>query len=446
MTRAMVLAVLLTATPALLPAQAVPARMTLADALEIARQHNASLNKARSDQHVAGMNTLQSYGQLMPNASASLGFSGSNSTTLTGQDEFGRPVRLDDPTTFQSSSASQSVSLSVPIFDPRLLRGVAVAKAQERSVDGRLAVEERRLEAAVTRAFYDAMRLERQIELEQRLLAAAADNLERSESLLRIAAASHADVIGARIQVASAEQSLARAEGEAAKGRLRLLEAMGVGGGPEFTAVGDLPAAFDPATLAVEPLVEHAQAAGPGVQVASANLAAARHRTASARSSRLPTLRANAGYGRSMGLRSYDAFFQMNPQNRSLNFGLSASVPLFSGFQVSSNIASANAQEYAAREDERIARNTAAREVRTAHIDLVNAYRTLELSRTRVELERERLAMAEEQYRQGSLTYVVLQQYIDQAANAERQAVDALFGFATALAGLEEKAATPLRR
>jgi outer membrane protein len=447
MTRVTAIAVAFLFAGAALQAQTVPAQLTLAEAQSLAHAHHPALRKARQEQVTASAGTLQSWGQLLPSASASMNFSGGSSTTLTGQDEFGRPVSLEQAVTFQSSSASQGISLSMPVFDGgQRLRTLSAARAQERVVDARLAGEERRVEAAVARAFYQAMRLEAQIALEQRLLASARDHLERTEALMRIAASGHPDVLGARIQVAAAEQAVARAEGDAGKSRLDLLGAIGIDGTPAFRVVGELPAAFDPALLDVERLVAHAQAAAPAVLAATAATAAARSRASATRASRWPRISATAGFSRNMSLRSYDAFLQLNPRNHGLSFGLGGTMPLFTGFQTAAQIAQAAGTEHGAREDERAALQAAAREVRAGLIDLENAYRTLQLSRIRVELERERLGMAEEQYRQGALNFVLLQQFIEQASQAERQALDAEFGFTSALITLEERAATRLER
>jgi outer membrane protein len=249
-------------------------------------------------------------------------------------------------------------------------------------------------------------------------------------------------VLGARGQVALAKQNLNRAEAESAKAKLALLEQLGVGGSPAFELASDLPEAFDPAEYDVADLAARAATISPGVLQAQANTAAARQATAAAKGTRWPRISAGADFGRSMNLRSFDAFGELNPQNRGLSFSLSASLPVFTGFETRHRIVQAAAAEQNARDDERAAVLAAEREVRAAFVDLESAYAVLELARLRAELERERLVMAEEQYRVGSISFIILQQHIEQAAQAERSALDALFTFAGALVTLEEKAAT----
>jgi outer membrane protein len=437
----LVMAALLLPLPA--SGQSVPSQLTLDDALRIARQHNPALRTVHTDQEVNASATLSQWGRMLPSLNVSTRSSLGTSTTITGQDAFGRPVSLDEPENYRSSSASQGASLSMVLFDGGgMLRSVAAARAREQAGDARLLAETRRLEGNVARAYYQALRAERTVALEQRLLAAAEDHVERTEALLRIAATNHPDVLGARGQVALAKQNLNRAEAESAKAKLALLEQLGVGGSPAFELASDLPEAFDPAEYDVADLAARAATISPGVLQAQANTAAARQATAAAKGTRWPRISAGADFGRSMNLRSFDAFGELNPQNRGLSFSLSASLPVFTGFETRHRIVQAAAAEQNARDDERAAVLAAEREVRAAFVDLESAYAVLELARLRAELERERLVMAEEQYRVGSISFIILQQHIEQAAQAERSALDALFTFAGALVTLEEKAAT----
>jgi outer membrane protein len=83
--------------------------------------------------------------------------------------------------------------------------------------------------------------------------------------------------------------------------------------------------------------------------------------------------------------------------------------------------------------------------VRGALIDLDNAYRAARLAERTVELNRQRLELAQEQYRVGALTLNDLTDAVERAARAERDALRTRFEFATALATLDERAGAPVR-
>ena len=84
--------------------------------------------------------------------------------------------------------------------------------------------------------------------------------------------------------------------------------------------------------------------------------------------------------------------------------------------------------------------------MRAAVIDLENAYRQLALAEQKAALSAQRLELATEQYRLGALDFLRLQRVIDETSNAERQALDARYGFVRARVALEEKLGAPLLR
>jgi outer membrane protein TolC len=143
-----------------------------------------------------------------------------------------------------------------------------------------------------------------------------------------------------------------------------------------------------------------------------------------------------------MSLSSYEALFEMNPQNRGFNFGFSASIPLFNNFRPSLQVAQAEAAESDAKEDVRSAQLQVERQVKSALFDLENTYQVLQLAERKASLSRERLELAQEQYRNGAVSFTELQNVIDRTADAERQVVDARFGYAIAVSYLAEYAGT----
>jgi outer membrane protein len=201
-----------------------------------------------------------------------------------------------------------------------------------------------------------------------------------------------------------------------------------------------LPQVFDPADLDVTALVAGALAGSPLVRQREAALSAAQYSASAARGRRLPSLSASAGYNRGMSASGYGAIGEFNPgQNYGFSFGLGVSLPLFSRFQTSEVIAQASANATDAEYDLQATRLTVERDVRTAIIDLDNAYRSLQLSEVQVELNRERQEATQERYRLGGSDFTTLQNVIDRTAQAERQALEALFGFINARISLEEK-------
>ena len=428
------------AAPATVSAQDVPAILTLEDALRIARQNGPAYRQAANDVDVASAAVRQNWAAFLPDLRTSLGFSGNSSTRVTGEDDYGRPVRLPDPVTFENSSANQSISLGMTLFDGgRMFRNVSAAKAGERAVEAAVSARFAALDAAVTTEFYRAVRTDLLAEVERRNLAAARDRLERTEQSFRIAGVSQVDLLEARRSVISAEQSLAGSETEARKARFSLRQAIGLEGDVAFDLAGDPPAVFDPTTLDADGLVARAHASSPAMLQSDAAHAEMRSRAGAARGARWPSISGSFSYSRNTSQSGYGSFGEINPLNHGYGFGLSVSLPLFTRFQTTAQIAQAEAAADDAAEDLRRTRLEIERDVRSGLADLEQAYRRLRANEEIASLSSQQVELAEEQFRAGSLGFVQFQQMIDANSNAQRQVVEARFTFLTARVTLEER-------
>jgi outer membrane protein len=424
----------------------VPARLTLADAIAIARERSPELAQARNSLNAQGSQVRAGFGAFLPTLTAQLQFAGSDSRTVTGQDDFGQPVELPEPITFQGSSSSQGLFASLTLFNGlRNLKSLGAARAAYASAeDGRLAAEAR-VDAETTRRFYDAVRTRQVIALEERLLASAREQRDNMTRRFRTASAKQEDLLGAEADVATQELQLARAEGDAQKALLSVREQLALVEPIAFDVAGELPAAWDPLALDADSLVVVALRSHPDIARLDAAASAAHLRAGATRGGYWPTVRLGASFSRSVNLRSYEALFDFNPQNRSLGFSMTLDWPLFQGFQTRAQVSQAVADALNAEEALRAARLGRDREVRAALIDLQNAYRGVALAERASVLSAERLRLSRERYAIGGITFAELQILIDRAAQEERQVINARYQFAAAVATLTERVGRPVR-
>lgn len=439
-----VAALLLAAAP--LPAQqAVDARpLSLAEALRVAEENNPTLRTARSGIAAAAARERQAVGAFLPALTADLSLGGTSSRVLRGEDNFGRPLPAPTPVEQTTSSVGQSLSMAMTLFKPGQVGQLRAARDDRRGADARVDVEEVRTRAEVSRRYFQAHRAAQTVALEERLLASARERLEATQRLLRVGVRGPVDVLGAEVDVAAQEQALEKARGEVRRTELALREAMGVMEDVPLRLVTE-PAAEAAPGLAADSLVARALAAHPRIAQSEAAASAAERRSGASRWERLPSLRLSASYGRSQSDIDYDAlpaFF--TPSDSRLSVGLGVSVPLFDQFRTSATVAQARADEIRAREELRAARLAVESEVRAAHLDVVNADRASALAVRTAALARERVALAQEQYQIGAITFSDLQDAVDRAATAERDALSARYDHVLALATLEEKAGAPV--
>jgi outer membrane protein TolC len=426
----------------------VPSTLTLADAVRIAHENNPDYRKVLNDMDVASANIRRSWGSFLPSVNTSLNFSGASRTTKIGESDYGQPVERPEALTTRNSSASQGISSSLTLFDGgKMFRDLETVHAEERATEANILLVESNVITAVSRSFYESAHQQTLLEVERTNLGAARDRLDRTEQLFRVAGVSHVDLLGARGDVINAERSVSNAESETEKAKIALRQTLGIGSSIPFEVSRDLPAVFDPSTLDAERLLSDALQSSPSVRQSEASLAAAKQRARASKGTRWPTISASLGYNRNASEIGYGAFHDFNPNGSTgFSFGISGSLPVFSRFQTSATIAQAEASAEDAGEDLRRTRLQVERDVRSALVDLDKAYRNLQFAQKSAAISKERLELAEEQFRVGALTFLNLQSVIDQNTNAERQAVEARFTFINARVSLEEKLGTRLER
>jgi outer membrane protein len=445
--RRAVLLFALAPVPGAAAAQEIPSSLTLEAALRLAAAHSPALARVREERSAAAAVERRGWGAFLPGVSLDAAVSGSSARTITGQDSIGRPISLAQPAEYTASSTQQGISFGYTLLDGGArVRELRAIRADADAGDARLRGEAARVRAEVKRRFYDAVRARTIVALEDTLLLLAREQLEATRAVLRVAARDPGDVLGAEADVAAQEQAVARAVADYRQACLALAESMGLPPAAGFDPAGGLPPAFDPGEVDAAELVAAALGASPRVAQAEAAAVAARHRAGAARAARWPTLSARAGISRGMSLSSMAAIRELNPQNRSMSFGFTASVPLFTQLRASARVAQAQAIASGAAEEVRAQRLAVEREVRSAVVDLDGAWRSLLLAERSAQLSRERVGLARDRYRLGSLGFTELQALLDRAARAERQVLDARHGFASSLATLEERLGRELPR
>ncbi|MEJ2218816.1 MAG: TolC family protein [Gemmatimonadota bacterium] len=413
--------------------------LTFEAALAYAREHNPAYLRAVNQVTDARYGETVQRSQMLPSADLSLSFYGNSRRTLTGENDFGQPVDRNSYTTFESSSASQGVSLTLPVLNLSALQQTRAARARTDAQRAAVALQRAQLRTTVGDAYFDVVRRRRGLAVERRLLATVQAQLEAARELLRVAAQQPTDVLGAEVQVAQQEQQVQAAEGEERKAVLALLQQMGASAATQLTLVSEFPPVFDPSTLDADALVAEAQRSAPQVREGLAQAEAADRSVSAARAARLPQLTLGGSASRNTNASGYSALGEFNPPNQSLTFYLDARRPLFSGFRTSAQIGQAKVAADNAREDLRAARIQVETDVRSALIDLENAYGSLRTAQRALDLAQQRLEQGQELYRLNNITFTDLQLMFQQAAQSERDVVNAQYGFLVARLTLEEK-------
>jgi outer membrane protein len=421
--------------------------LTLDQALRTAAENNPTYRRAQTEVGTARADVRRARGAFLPTVSLGLGTGIGYSRAVTATNDFGGTVGSDTVIVSNTSSANQSLSLGqVTLLDGgQRRRDLRAAQTGEQVVAARVSGAEITMNADVTRRYWEAVRTDRTIRLEEALLASARDRLEVTRALVRVGVRGPIDVLGAEVTVAEQEQALERARGDARKAQLDLRQAMGVFDDGWLRLVDEPIALFDPAALDTDALVQRALAAHPRIQRATLGVTQSEQRLASVRGTRWPRLTMGASMGRNEYFQNYSGLYDLRPSNQSASVSLNLTIPLFTGYQTSYQLQSARAQRDAALEDARGERLALEREVRGSLVDLDNAYRAAVNAERTLGLNRRRLELAQQQYRVGALNLTDLTDAVERTARAERDALRTRFDFASAHATLEERLGGPMR-
>ncbi len=430
------LALMLGTAPA--ATQQGPAKLTLQDALELAREWNPAYRQAVVQADATGPDVRAAAGAFLPNLNVNLSFSGSRSVTSIGEDDFGGSISVDQSRTIESSYSSQGLSSSITLFDGlRNLYDLKSSKAGAEAAHYGVDFQSVTLDAQVKTAFYQVVYTLRSIEIEQEILRIRNEDLLTTERLFRVAARDQADVLGGQATVASQEQQLASAQGEYRKALLRLAEEIGLDESVEFEIDGAFPEPFDPTLLDADALVGYVLRENPELMQASASAAQADFAASSARGARWPTLNLSGSFNRNASEQGFGGLWNFNPQNRSWSASLGVSWPIFNRFSTSNTIAQAAANQDVRNEQLRETRLRLEREIRSALIDVENYHEQLLLAERSAELGLQRVGMTREQYQLGMTSFFELQQVVGQSVNDARAALNARRTYTNAVVELE---------
>lgn len=368
----------------------LPQRLTLEEAIRIARERNPTLAAARNTVEVAEAERLGA--RLRPNPAVSL---------LSDNYPLFEPNR---PNFFNNQQLTLRVDQELELAGRRRLRGEAAVVGVS-VAEGAFLNQARRLELEVRRSYFAVVLAKADADLAQASLAEIDNVISLNRARYEVGEISGGDV--RRIQVERLkfvdDQFAAQlALRNARSGLLALLNAPDLGlsfdvvetldaAGTATPPPTDAPVALDPLSLRAEALAQR-----PDLRAAQAQVQRADTETLLQRALRTPNMTVGAGYQRNFGA---DAFV----------FGVTVPLPIFNKNQGA--VARAEAER-------RQAANLAEAATADVLLEVQQAVNTLDVARSRVQyIEREYLQPARESrdivlaaYRLGSAT---LMDYLD---------------------------------
>ncbi len=474
-------------------------RMTLEEAIELARQNNPLFQQMLTDLSPAQWNVRAANANLfLPDASLFF----STSWQDAGQEQFGGFTSAQPSVVISNYSFSLSY-----LFNGNTLFAPGQRRAERTAVERRIDDAELQLRNSVTSFYIEVLRLEDRADQAERELRRSEEHLRLAEAREEVGAGTRLETMQADVARGQAEVALLQARNTARVAKLRLVQALGVQMPADQIELVSEFEIFEP-QLNMESWVAEAMAAHPTLIAARADREAANSSVKVAKASYFPTLSLRAGwsgftreetdptfsinssvngarnnatgtvalcntfaelYDASTGsippefgscsnfefteqdsididnsIRRRNDVFPFDFSNSPVSVGLSFSLPIFTGFdrqvQVESAIARRNDMDYQVRGLELQIRA----DVTEAVHNIETAYQTVLLQGENTATAREEMRLAQQRYQLGAGTFLELLDSQTLTAQAEVDQIDAVFSFFQSLTQLEAAVGRPL--
>lgn len=483
--------VLLALAATSLVAQQAGGTLTLDEAIRLARDHNPTYQQTRNDRAAADWGVREAYSAFLPTASAN----SSLSWVEGGAQRFGTVDLGTAGTDWYQSYYSLSASWTL---DGNTIFGVPAAKANQRAVDARIDAAEFNLESQVALQYMAVLRARDGVDVAQRQLDRADQNLRIVRTRVEAGAAAGTDGKQAEVERGRAEVGVIQAERQYRENVALLAEQLGVTLEEGTTLASQFPI-FEPGWSRDE-LMEMALSSHPSLEAFQAQESAATASARQAASQYFPSFSVSTGLrgvtqeatssdfvvgqaqdfweGRYSNCEFQNALIQGVPtlqgdiqdcsqfaftdarrqaalaENSVFPFSYTklpvsvtfqVSIPIFTGFSRQRQVSQAYNQAEDARHQLRAEELRLRTAVTQAYDNLVAAYQVVQLEENNRSLAREQLQMQQRRYSLGASALLELLDAQTTLSTAERQYLNALYDFHWNLIRLEAAVGRSLR-
>jgi len=487
---------------------ATEVRVTLAEALEQARQNSPAYRQVLNDASPAGWSVRNAYAALLPtfDVGGSMGFVGSGRSTFGG-------------TTFSQNSPSLTSGYSLA-FNWRLsgdvLTNTGTQKANRRAVDADITAAVEQLRSDVTFQYLTALQAVAQTEVARQQVQRNADFLALARARYQVGQSTMLDVRQAEVLKGQSDVTLLRAQQTENEAKLELFRRIGISipALPEAVALTDSFPVTEP-QYDEKQLVALAREENPSLKALRAREHAAEWGVRAAKSRFLPSLSASASFSaftqeftntdlflnqRLTGAQSSaencrfqnaligalpsggvpgfpnggiipdcNAFANLNPTGDALDpafqnsllannnvfpfsftkqpfqASVRVSLPVFDGFSRNLQVAQARAAEQDMSESVRARQLLVQTDVAARYLGVLNAHRAIQVQEQSRVAAREQIRLAQDRYRLGSGSSLEVSDAQNAVSRAEGDYVNAVYEYHKAIALLELAVGRPLR-
>lgn len=493
--RVLILGLLLMAVSAVgVAGQQVPEELSLEEAISLAKTNNPNFLSTANDQSAANWQVREAYAQFVPSVTTSM----FGTWQEAGSQRFGTIVFEGQSTDWLYTGYGINFGMTI---DGNTIFGVPNARANRSATEARIDAAEFDLESQVALQYMAVLRAVEAVDVAQRQLDRARQNLQIVETRVETGAAAGTEGTQAEVDLGRAEVTLIQAQRDLRQARLLLQQQIGTELDPEVRMISSFEV-FEP-DFDVEQLMRYAMEEHPSLHAFRAQESADRAAARQASTSQyLPSLRLSASLrgqaqeamneqfivnqaeqqaasrisscefqntlndGLVGGLPGYtnqdcsqfaltaadrqaalaqNAAFPFGFEDVPMTMSVSVSLPIFTGFSRERQVSQLNNQaedaEHARRAEELRLRTM----VTNTYDNLITAYRLVEAEERNRTLAAEQLVLEQRRYALGASDLLVLLDAQTSVSTAEQAYLNALYDFHYNLIALEAAVGRSLR-
>lgn len=389
--------------------------LTLNEAIALSLQNNYDIQLFRNDSALAALDFAYANYAFLPrlNANGGMIFNNNNQKQVLADGT------KRESNGIRSNQVLASLNLNWTLFD-----GFRMFIAKDR-LNSLVELSELQIKGLVVNTVAEVMRVYNDIIRQEQRLKAMQEQMQLSEERLRIAqykfdvgTGAKPDVLQAQIDLNS-QRSASLAQQTSINNTKELLNQLLVLPANNSFTVADTSILFNEG-LTLDSIQGNINTINPELLVAQQNIAIAELDLRLRRAERFPTVEFNSAYNfsRTDNKSVINPFQPLFNQNKGLNYGITATVPIFNGFNTRRSI---KAAELNIQSQQLLYERNAA----LINTSIANAYRdydlykrTLSLEEENIKLVRENLFIARERYRLGISTFLEMREAQQSLADA----------------------------
>ncbi|MBP6671964.1 MAG: TolC family protein [Bacteroidetes bacterium] len=400
-------------------------KLTLKEAVRIALEKNIDVIRSKNSMQISDASVTSSVGNLLPSlsASASVGRSGSSFEPNPGM-----PSGLS-----AGGSASAGLNANVVLFDGfRNWTSYSRASSSADAAAFNFAKQKEVTVLTVEQSYLTVLRNEQLLKVSQENLKRSQQQLSRIEESNKVGAVAKADVYRQQVATANDELALINAQSNYDNSKQDLLYLLTLDVTQDFLFQDDevlqrieglVSDSLQQERSDYNNLVQEALNSRPDYQSSLIAKQLSENDLTISRSGHYPTLSLGAGYGLS------GADFGTISDTKSWNWRLSLSVPIFNGFQTSTQVQTSELNLELAEVQVQQAKRSVAKDVKTSLLNLEAARKRYDVSLKNMKSAEEDRRIAEERYNLGSNTLLDLLVATSNYTQAQSNKVSSSYDF-----------------